>query len=373
MIPSLLMISETAAEAIAAAMANGAHAFKAPQASDIQPVVSGGVATIPVKGALFAEPSWIHALFGLDCTTYSGLGDALARANNDPRVSSIRLAVDSPGGDMKGLYEFMDAVASSPKRVDAEVVGDCCSAAYGIASQCASITSSSDGNTIGSVGVRTVAMRPDGRVVHVTSSAAPKKVPDAGTDEGISAIREYLDQQHELFAGRIARGRGTTVDAVNTGYGQGGVMTAASALRLGMIDHIKTTAPRGSAHGASAGGANGSESHMDLKELKAAHPLLCAELVAEGVAQERERVAAHVQMGKEFGCTELSLQHIEAGADFGPKVTAAYIVAGNRSRELAARDADGAPQVNAEAPVAADPRAAEDAKIVATYDSLYGR
>jgi hypothetical protein len=45
MIPSLLMISETAAEAIAAAMANGAHAFKAPQASDIQPVVSGGVAS----------------------------------------------------------------------------------------------------------------------------------------------------------------------------------------------------------------------------------------------------------------------------------------------------------------------------------------
>lgn len=360
----IYLMSEQAVELIASAMLDGAHAQvrALPEANTAIPVrVTGNIAEIPVKGALFAEPSWIHALFGIDCTTYAGLSAALAQANGDPRVSSIRLAIDSPGGDVSGLFTFMDQVAANAKPVDALVQGECCSAAYGIASQCRTVTASNDGDVIGSVGVRTVALKPDGRAVHITSSAAPKKVPDVSTEEGVGTVREFLDQTHELFAGRIARGRNTTPGEVNAAYGQGGIMTAHVAIQRGMIDQIQTIAPRGS-----LAGGNRSTNKMDLSELKAAHPQLCAELVAEGVSQERDRVAAHAKLGREFACGELALGYIEDGAALGATQTAAYMVAANRSRELANRDADAAPQTNAAPPVV-DLHAEEDAQICAAY------
>ena len=337
----------------------------APVVQAIAPKVSGGVASIPVKGPLLSEPSWIHLLFGIDVATYSAIGEALQQAELDPRVSSIQLDINSPGGSVEGLFEFVALMDSVTKPIHALVTGQCCSAAYLIASQADTVESTSEAAAIGSIGVVTTVAKPSAYVVDITSTDAPKKRPDPTTAEGVAAVREYLDQIHELFVERVASGRNVSMEAVNRDFGRGGVMSSRVALRVGMIDRISTLATGG---GATKGNA------MNLSELKAAHPSLCAELVAEGVekgkAEERERVAAHAKLGRELNCLELSIKAIEEGKDLGPRMVAEYMVTGKATAELAARAADVAPQTNSDAPVV---DASGLTQLVAAADAAYDR
>ena len=87
-------------------------------------------------------------------TSYEGLAFQIADAAGNPKVNSILLDMDSPGGEAVGAFEIADKVrsAAKSKEVVAFVNGMAASAAYAIASAATRIVSVQSGGS-GSIGV----------------------------------------------------------------------------------------------------------------------------------------------------------------------------------------------------------------------------
>lgn len=206
--------------------------------------VEGKTAVIKVQGVLTPAPDYMAEMYGEPNTTYPELMAALGAAMIDPAVRDITWEIDSPGGSVDGLFTLLDAIedARATGRKPMKAVGiNAHSAAYGIAAAVGEIHAASRTSGFGSVGVATsgfVSGGMCGTVVDITSSDAPDKRPDLSTAEGKAVVRAELDQIAAEFMASIARGRGTTVDAVAAGYGRGASMLARAALAAGMIDHV---------------------------------------------------------------------------------------------------------------------------------------
>ena len=251
--------------------------------------------------------------WGISSTSYEAISKEL-RASSGP----VEFHVNSGGGESAGCDELMKEIRARGNST-AIVHGMAASAAYGIASQCDEILCTSEADLVGSIGVAIDAWVSD-RVVSISSTDAPKKRPDLKTEEGKAAVREMLDQIHELFVEQIAIGRGCTVEKINTNYGRGGVLTARNALKNGMVDGYVSI-------------QKSEEKSMDLQTLKAEHPALFAEIVNG----ERDRVKAHIDLGKSSGDLELALKNIVEGAGFDGPVQAAYLAANMRRGAVEAR------------------------------------
>lgn len=211
-------------------------------------VMSGPVAIVPVYGLLAKRMSLMSAMSG--GTSYDELQSAIAELVNDPAVSAIVLDVDSPGGEVDGLTEFAAFVRAARERkpVVAQVDTLAASAAYWIASQCTEVVVTPSGQ-VGSIGVYTAhqdvsgAMAQDG--VQVTLVSAGKYKVEGNPYEPLAedaraAIQDQVDAYYAMFLGDVARGRGTTPDAVASGYGEGRTVMARAAVAAGMADRVDT-------------------------------------------------------------------------------------------------------------------------------------
>jgi ClpP class serine protease len=215
--------------------------------------ISSGVATISIEGMLSkAGPDLLDELLGLGGTSYGDVEKALAEAMGDPAVQSIRLAIDSPGGEVFGVDEARGAIARAAKTkpVTAVNTGNIASAAYWLASAADRIVSTSPVNLTGSIGVVAVAIDRSDRdrrfgVVTVVSRNAPDKRPDLGTEAGRAVIQDQVDALERAFIERIAEGRGVSAETVRMTFGRGRMLIAvdpdgskSSALSVGMIDEV---------------------------------------------------------------------------------------------------------------------------------------
>ena len=68
----------------------------------------------------------------------------------------------------------------------------------------------------------------------------PFAVPITLSDEGRAAIQASVDETYEQFVADVARGRGVEVSAVRDGFGEGRMVRARQAVKLGMADRIGT-------------------------------------------------------------------------------------------------------------------------------------
>lgn len=328
--------------------------------------VAGDVAEISIKGVLTEKVDFILWLFGIDNTSYEQINAALAVAASDPTVKRVVLNVDSPGGQVKGLFETFAALDAfqKPKSVRASLAA---SAAYGIAALGGNIEATNPAATFGSVGV-VASYFLDEELIEITSTEAPNKRPDPSTDEGKAVIREYLDAVHQLFAEAIARGRGTTVEDVNANFGRGGIVLAADAKKRGMIDKVPPalravkTGARAEAQAelepenpiaAPVAAQQQGKKHMDLQTLKAQHPDTYAAAFAEGkdkgleegreagTTAERKRVSAHLKMGETTGATEVAFKAIREGSAFADEeIQAEYMSASMNRRDQNVRQTE---------------------------------
>lgn len=104
---------------------------------------------------------------------------------------------------------------------------------------------------------------------------------------------------------------------------------------------------------------------MNEAELRAQHPELYASVLASGVAQERDRVGAHLTMGEASGDMPTAIAAINAGTGMTATLQAKYMAAGMSRADRSARqsDSDAAGGVvggAAPPPAAAAPAAAGD-------------
>lgn len=316
---------------------------------------ANGTATIEVRGVMTQRQSWFAQVFGGGNTTYPQIIDALGAAGSDGSVNSIVIKMDSPGGSVDGLFDAMEAVRTVGKPTRVEVANTAASAAYMLAAQADEIVATNPVARFGSVGV-VVDSYVSENAVSVTSTNAPNKRHDLKTDAGRATLRAELDDVHDIMVAEIAKGRSTTVDTVNKDFGRGGMLVAAKAIDAGMIDRLETnTAP-------TRGGpinANEEESTMDLKTLKAQHPETFAAAKDEGIAQERDRVGAHLTMGKASGDMDTAIEAVEGGSEMTATIQAKYLAAGMNKSDSQARGEESVPALGAESP-SEEPTSIED-------------
>jgi len=273
-----------------------------------------GVAVVRIEGVLTKRPDLFAQIFGGGNTSYQSIQEALRAARQDKGVRSLRLEVDSPGGTVDGMFETLAELqatrATKPIRV---VASNANSAAYALASVAGPIEATTRGATFGSIGAAVSIFTSD-RIVTLTNSKSPNKRPDPKTKEGKAAITKELDDITALFVEQVAKGRSVSVDTVYQNFGRGGVLLAEEAQRLGMIDSIA-----GAPSSESAILASLPTTEAKLHWLQQHRPELFAELVAQGVRQERERAVTLLEGGRLSGDKpsqglELAKQAIRSGA-----------------------------------------------------------
>jgi len=426
------MRARVAVGLVASAEAQATFAAATVAASDGQPrnlKIAGDVAEIGVEGLLTQRPDFYAWLFGYGNTTYSDIQQSLAIAQADPTIKRVVFRVNSPGGQVDGLFDTLAALDAfgKPTSVTTSLAA---SAAYAIAALGGKIEATNAAVEVGSIGVATE-FWVDDHVVQIASTNAPNKRPDVTTDAGKAVIRAELDALHDVFVDAIAKGRGTSVVNVNESFGRGGLVIAGHAKSLGMIDKIQKPAlraivapasePAEPMPGASAPAptvasaaddvagetppavvapaqsipsaaaekqaAQPKGKPMDQNTLKAEHPELFASVqkqaheeghasgLAEGETKERKRVCAHLKMGAKCGAMTYAVKAIESGASMlDEDVMAEYMSSASNRADQTARqsesDAAGAAVAGAAPPPPADETVQD--KVAARLERKYG-
>jgi ClpP class serine protease len=283
---------------------------------NILQVGRGGEATIEITGPLSMNgPGGFMRFLGIGGTSYKSIIQAANEAAEDEDIKTVRLRVNSPGGQIQGVDETWMALMalSEKKHVVAENHGIMASAAYWLASAADEIVATSPTAETGSIGVIITSYGSDSKYT-VLSRNAPSKAPDIETKEGRQILQDRADALERIFIERVATGRGVTVETVKKKFGRGGVLVAEDpdkskpdAISVGLIDNLtneqaRCTRNRTSASGVVAQSAVDQESgnghsqedvNMKLDEILAKHPELNTEIqglvnkaVAEAMATE---------------------------------------------------------------------------------------
>ena len=306
---------------------------------------AGNSAQIEITGVMTKKPSFMAMIYGGGNTTYREITAAIAAAEQDDNISDITYLIDSPGGNIDGMFDAIEAMKSASKPSKAVVSGTCASAAYALATQADTIEASNVAAVIGSIGIVQTFYTDDDEVT-ITSTHAPNKRPDVTTPEGVAVVRGELDEIHDLFVDAIAEGRGVSAIKINADFGQGGVVLANEALKRGMIDAVSGSA-RDGAHSvepttAAKSGTKPEAIKMDLTKLKAQHADVYAAAVQLGVDQERDRVGAHMTMGTASGDMKTATAAISDGSVMTAQLQATYMAAGMNRADIEARAGDDA-------------------------------
>ncbi len=207
-----------------------------------------GIAVLPVFGPISYRRGLFSMLFG--GTVIKDLMLELQEAMDEPRVRSILMPIDSPGGTADGLIEIAAALwaARTRKRIVAVIDPSAASAAYWIASQASEIVSTPSGDA-GSIGVFMLHMDFSKQMEQIGVkptfvASTPEKIEanpfEPLSDDARADMKRIVNRVHTAFLSDVARGRGTDIATVREKFGRGRMIDARRARVLGMIDRIGT-------------------------------------------------------------------------------------------------------------------------------------
>jgi len=211
-------------------------------------ITPDGIAIVTVTGTLVSRSGYLAAASGM--MSYGDIGDAIEAAALDPLVRGIVLDVDSPGGEVGGLFDLSDRIAAlrqeHGKPIQAVANETALSAAYAIACAADGITVTQTGE-VGSIGVV---------AVHVDESAADRQAGlawtfvhagerkvDGNPHEPLSPraradIQVDVDALYERFVTLVARRRNLSPESVRAT--EAGVFRGVQSVRAGLTDRVGT-------------------------------------------------------------------------------------------------------------------------------------
>ena len=209
-------------------------------------LTDGGIAVVPVLGPLVARSDWLSALFG--AISYGEVGAAVAAAFADPSARAVLLEIDSPGGEVGGLFDLVETIrglrAQTGKPLWAVASESALSAAYAIASAADRLYVSRTGE-VGSVGV--VAAHRDASGADAMAGlkwtlihAGAKKV-DGNPHEPLSPradLQADVDALQDELVALIARNRGLAPEAVRAT--EAAIYRGQRGIDAGLADRIGT-------------------------------------------------------------------------------------------------------------------------------------
>ncbi len=208
----------------------------------------GGVAVIPILGVISHRMNLMSAMSG--GTSTQAIGAEIDAAMGDTQVGSILLDIESPGGAVTGVQELAAKIreAAKTKPIIAVASAYAASAAYWLASQASSISVTPSGE-VGSIGVR--AMHQDLSAAYEaagvkTTLVSAGKFKGEGSEfeeltlEARDALQQSVDGYYDDFVAAVASGRGVSKAEVRNGFGQGRMVRASEAVKIGMADRVET-------------------------------------------------------------------------------------------------------------------------------------
>ena len=205
-----------------------------------------GVAVIPIVGSMSHRSTGIEAMSGM--TSYTTLQKQFEAAFNDPKVGSILMDIDSPGGSVAGAFDFRDYLMSKKgtKPVYALARDAMYSAAYLIGSTADKVYATQTAR-VGSIGV--VAMHTDASGKMEKEGLKPTfisagKFKTAGNPyeklegEKLKYLQDSVDESYDMFINAVADARGIDKKAIRDTEAR--VYGGKKAVEIGLADGIRT-------------------------------------------------------------------------------------------------------------------------------------
>jgi signal peptide peptidase SppA len=211
-------------------------------------VTAAGIAVVPVLGPLVARGDWLTELFG--AAVYGEVGEAVEAALADPSVRGVLMKIDSPGGEVAGMFDLVDRLEalrqSAGKPLWAVASESATSAAYAIASAAERLYVTRTGE-VGSIGVV---------AAHVDQSGADAKAGLAWTfihagarkldgnpheplsDPARTAIQADVDALYGELVSLVARSRNLAPEAVRGT--EAAIYRGRAGISAGLADRIGT-------------------------------------------------------------------------------------------------------------------------------------
>ena len=198
-------------------------------ARDAPPVASHsvtgpGIAVVPILGPLVTRGDWLTSFLG--ASDYGEIASAVEAALADPSVRAVLLEIDSPGGEVGGLFDLVDRLVSlrqdAQKPLWAVASESALSAAFAIASVADRlyVTRTAEVGSIGVVAIHVDESVADVMVglkwtlVHAGDRKIDGNAHEPLSDTAFSAIQADVDALHADLVTLVARNRNMSPDAV---------------------------------------------------------------------------------------------------------------------------------------------------------------
>jgi ClpP class serine protease len=261
-----------------------------------------GTAVIPIFGELVNRTYGLNPLSGL--TSYPALGALHAQALADPAVQNILFLINSPGGDVHGLFDLADQIAASrtQKPIAALASDYALSAAYVLAAATGNVFVTQSAQ-VGSLGVvmeirDTSAADQAAGIKRQKLYAGARKLDGSShapqTDAALAALQAEVDTYYEMLTAKVAGYLGTSSVAMQAT--EAGVFIGAQALQHGL------------AHGMSTLDGMLIQTHLPVRGTQTgvqSRPPLIQSRPASAYASHADRlVGAHKEIGMEITTIE---------------------------------------------------------------------
>lgn len=240
---------------LAVAPSIGARAAVTPILPDAEPATArgitltdSGVAVVPVLGPLVSRGDWLTALLG--ASDYGAIGSAVAAAFAEPAARAVLLEVDSPGGEVGGLFDLVDRLAAlraeAGKPLWAVAHEGALSAAFAIASVADRlyVTRTAEVGSVGVVAIHVDESAADAMAGHKWTliHAGDRKIDGNAhaplSEAAVSAIQADVDALHADLVTLVARNRNLSPDAVHAT--QAAIYRGRRGIAAGLADALGT-------------------------------------------------------------------------------------------------------------------------------------
>lgn len=206
------------------------------------------LAVLPLFGTIFPRANMMTDISG--ATSADRFGAKFSQLVDDPNIGAIVLDVNSPGGQAGGIADVSNRIFEARGRKPVVAVANhlMASAAYWIGTAADEVVVTPDAE-VGSVGVFAVhqdvskALEQDG--IKMTIVKAGKYKTEFNPYEPLSEdarelLQERVNETYDSFVSALGRNRNVDPVDVRKGFGEGRVVSARQAVRLGMADRIET-------------------------------------------------------------------------------------------------------------------------------------
>ncbi|WP_353275771.1 S49 family peptidase [Wolbachia endosymbiont (group A) of Pipizella viduata] len=225
------------------------HAGKHPTFKNIKHTAENNVekiAIIPIHRILTKKPGAFDDMLGM--TSYEQIEEQIKQALANSSIETILLDIDSPGGEVNGLFDLSDFIyeARALKKIVAIANDDAYSAAYAIASSAEKVLVTRTSG-VGSIGVIASHIDQSGfdekQGIKYTTVFAGSRKNDLNphepiTSESVESLQKEVDRLYEMFLQLIARNRGLSTEKIRST--EAGLYFVEKAIEIGLADGITT-------------------------------------------------------------------------------------------------------------------------------------